>query len=121
MDAGSPEQGDADLIEMCYMSADFKEGVDAFLPQAEAAVERRLDRQCGGRGHARRVPYTRAERAARAALDRGTPGSPLRTCRNELVVGRLNLARPHQRARDLRLAPHRARLSRRTNRSSLAS
>ena len=24
-------QGDADLIEMCYMSADFKEGVDAFL------------------------------------------------------------------------------------------
>jgi enoyl-CoA hydratase len=31
MDARSPEQGDADLIEMCYMSADFKEGVDAFL------------------------------------------------------------------------------------------
>ena len=31
MDARSPEQADADLIEMCYMSADFKEGVDAFL------------------------------------------------------------------------------------------
>ena len=31
MAAGSTEQGDADLIEMCYMSADFKEGVDAFL------------------------------------------------------------------------------------------
>jgi enoyl-CoA hydratase/carnithine racemase len=31
MDARNPEQGDADLIEMCYMSADFKEGVDAFL------------------------------------------------------------------------------------------
>jgi enoyl-CoA hydratase/carnithine racemase len=31
MDARHPEQGDADLIEMCYMSADFKEGVDAFL------------------------------------------------------------------------------------------
>jgi len=31
MDARRPEQGDADLIEMCYMSADFKEGVDAFL------------------------------------------------------------------------------------------
>src|SRR5262245_21229908 len=31
MDARSAEQGDADLIEMCYMSADFKEGVDAFL------------------------------------------------------------------------------------------
>jgi enoyl-CoA hydratase len=31
MEARSPEQGDADLIEMCYMSADFKEGVDAFL------------------------------------------------------------------------------------------
>ena len=31
MDARSPEQGDADLIELCYMSADFKEGVDAFL------------------------------------------------------------------------------------------
>ena len=26
-----PEQGDADLIEMCYMSADFQEGVTAFL------------------------------------------------------------------------------------------
>jgi enoyl-CoA hydratase len=31
MDAHNPPQGDADLIEMCYMSADFKEGVDAFL------------------------------------------------------------------------------------------
>ena len=31
MEARSPEHGDADLIEMCYMSADFKEGVDAFL------------------------------------------------------------------------------------------
>ena len=31
MEARSTEQGDADLIEMCYMSADFKEGVDAFL------------------------------------------------------------------------------------------
>jgi len=31
MDARNPAQGDADLIEMCYMSADFKEGVDAFL------------------------------------------------------------------------------------------
>jgi enoyl-CoA hydratase len=31
MEARSPEQADADLIEMCYMSADFKEGVDAFL------------------------------------------------------------------------------------------
>jgi enoyl-CoA hydratase/carnithine racemase len=31
MDARNPPQGDADLIEMCYMSADFKEGVDAFL------------------------------------------------------------------------------------------
>jgi len=31
MDARNPEQGDADLIEMCYMSGDFKEGVDAFL------------------------------------------------------------------------------------------
>lgn len=31
MDARNPEQADADLIEMCYMSADFKEGVDAFL------------------------------------------------------------------------------------------
>ena len=31
MDARSPEQADADLIEMCYMSADFKEGVEAFL------------------------------------------------------------------------------------------
>jgi enoyl-CoA hydratase len=31
MEARNPEQGDADLIEMCYMSADFKEGVDAFL------------------------------------------------------------------------------------------
>ena len=31
MDARNPTQGDADLIEMCYMSADFKEGVDAFL------------------------------------------------------------------------------------------
>ena len=31
MEARSPEQPDADLIEMCYMSADFKEGVEAFL------------------------------------------------------------------------------------------
>jgi enoyl-CoA hydratase/carnithine racemase len=31
MEARSPGQGDADLIEMCYMSADFKEGVEAFL------------------------------------------------------------------------------------------
>jgi enoyl-CoA hydratase len=31
MAARSTEHGDADLIEMCYMSADFKEGVDAFL------------------------------------------------------------------------------------------
>jgi enoyl-CoA hydratase/carnithine racemase len=31
MEARRPEQGDADLIEMCYMSADFKEGVNAFL------------------------------------------------------------------------------------------
>ena len=31
MDTRSPEQADADLIEMCYMSADFKEGVEAFL------------------------------------------------------------------------------------------
>ena len=31
MEARNPPQGDADLIEMCYMSADFKEGVDAFL------------------------------------------------------------------------------------------
>jgi len=31
MEARNPEAGDADLIEMCYMSADFKEGVEAFL------------------------------------------------------------------------------------------
>jgi len=31
MAARGPEQSDADLIEMCYMSADFKEGVEAFL------------------------------------------------------------------------------------------
>ena len=31
IEARNPGQGDADLIEMCYMSADFKEGVDAFL------------------------------------------------------------------------------------------
>ena len=31
MEARSPGQGDADLIEMCYMSADFREGVEAFL------------------------------------------------------------------------------------------
>jgi enoyl-CoA hydratase/carnithine racemase len=31
LDARSPEQGDADLIELCYMSADFKEGVTSFL------------------------------------------------------------------------------------------
>lgn len=31
MEARGPAQSDADLIEMCYMSADFKEGVDAFL------------------------------------------------------------------------------------------
>src|SRR5262245_4673915 len=43
--------------------------------------------------HALRVPYPRAERAARAAVGRGTPGSPRRTCRNQLVVRRLNLAR----------------------------
>jgi len=29
--ASRPTQSDADLVEMCYMSADFKEGVDAFL------------------------------------------------------------------------------------------
>ncbi len=31
MDERSTDQRDADLIEMCYMSADFKEGVTAFL------------------------------------------------------------------------------------------
>jgi enoyl-CoA hydratase/carnithine racemase len=31
MDPRSPVHGDSDLIEMCYMSADFKEGVSAFL------------------------------------------------------------------------------------------
>jgi len=31
MDARHPAQGDSDLIEMCYMSADFKEGVSSFL------------------------------------------------------------------------------------------
>jgi len=31
IEARNPGQGDADLIEMCYMSADFKEGVEAFL------------------------------------------------------------------------------------------
>jgi enoyl-CoA hydratase/carnithine racemase len=31
MEARHPTQSDADLIEMCYMSADFKEGVSAFL------------------------------------------------------------------------------------------
>ena len=31
MEARRPAEGDADLIEMCYMSADFKEGVTAFL------------------------------------------------------------------------------------------
>ena len=31
MDARRPTEGDADLIEMCYMSADFKEGVASFL------------------------------------------------------------------------------------------
>jgi enoyl-CoA hydratase/carnithine racemase len=31
MDARHAQHEDADLIEMCYMSADFKEGVDAFL------------------------------------------------------------------------------------------
>jgi enoyl-CoA hydratase/carnithine racemase len=31
MEARHPTEGDADLIEMCYMSADFKEGVSAFL------------------------------------------------------------------------------------------
>jgi enoyl-CoA hydratase/carnithine racemase len=29
--ARRPTESDADLIEMCYMSADFKEGVTAFL------------------------------------------------------------------------------------------
>lgn len=29
--ARRPAEGDGDLVEMCYMSADFKEGVDAFL------------------------------------------------------------------------------------------
>jgi enoyl-CoA hydratase/carnithine racemase len=29
--AARPISHDADLIEMCYMSADFKEGVTAFL------------------------------------------------------------------------------------------
>ena len=29
--ARRPAVSDADLVEMCYMSADFKEGVDAFL------------------------------------------------------------------------------------------
>ena len=31
VDARSAVRGDEDLIEMCYMSADFKEGVTAFL------------------------------------------------------------------------------------------
>jgi len=31
MESRSPAQGDSDLIEMCYMSADFKEGVSSFL------------------------------------------------------------------------------------------
>src|SRR5262245_28468822 len=31
MESRYPPQGDSDLIEMCYMSADFKEGVSAFL------------------------------------------------------------------------------------------
>jgi hypothetical protein len=30
----------------------------------------------GGRAHTRRAPYPRAESAARAGVDRGTPGSP---------------------------------------------
>jgi enoyl-CoA hydratase/carnithine racemase len=42
MDARSPEQGDADLIELCYMSADFKEGVEGVSEQAKAAVDRGL-------------------------------------------------------------------------------
>jgi hypothetical protein len=54
--------------------------------------------------HALRVPYPRAERAARAAGGRGTPGSPLRTCCNELLVRRLNLARTPQPARALQLS-----------------
>ena len=29
--ATRPTESDADLVEMCYMSADFKEGVSAFL------------------------------------------------------------------------------------------
>jgi enoyl-CoA hydratase/carnithine racemase len=31
LDARSAVRGDEDLIEMCYMSADFKEGVSSFL------------------------------------------------------------------------------------------
>ena len=31
METRGQARDDADLIEMCYMSADFKEGVDAFL------------------------------------------------------------------------------------------
>jgi len=31
METRGPAQDDADLIEMCYMSADFKEGVNSFL------------------------------------------------------------------------------------------
>ena len=31
LDARGPGQGDADMVEMCYTSADFREGVEAFL------------------------------------------------------------------------------------------
>ena len=51
------------------------------------------------RGHALLLPYTRAERAALAAMGRRTPGSPLRTVANQLIVRRLNLARIPQPAR----------------------
>jgi enoyl-CoA hydratase/carnithine racemase len=33
--ARRPTESDADLIEMCYMSADFKEGVTAFLAKRQ--------------------------------------------------------------------------------------
>ena len=34
---------DAELVEMCYMSADFKEGVTAFLAKRKPGVDRNLD------------------------------------------------------------------------------